>query len=65
MGAKARGKSASLAVDVPADLPRVCGFGGELNQVWANLIDNALDAVGEGGRVMVTARAEGQGWWCG
>jgi signal transduction histidine kinase len=27
--------------------------------VWANLIDNALDAVSENGRVMVTARAEG------
>jgi len=59
MPAKARAKSASLALDVPADLPRACGFGGELNQVWANLIDNALDAVSENGRVMVTARAEG------
>ncbi|MFL5495101.1 MAG: ATP-binding protein [Gemmatimonadales bacterium] len=56
MAAKARGKSASLTVDVPVDLPRVRGFGGELNQVWANLIDNALDAVGDGGRVTVTAR---------
>jgi signal transduction histidine kinase len=37
----------------------VRGFGGELNQVWANLIDNALDAVGDGGRVMVTARPAG------
>jgi signal transduction histidine kinase len=27
------------------DLPRVLGFVGELNQIWANLIDNALDAV--------------------
>jgi signal transduction histidine kinase len=27
--------------------------------VWANLIDNALDAVRENGRVTVTARAEG------
>jgi signal transduction histidine kinase len=59
MGAKARAKSASLTVDAPADLPRVRGFGGELNQVWANLIDNALDAVGDGGRVTVTARAAG------
>jgi signal transduction histidine kinase len=59
MGAKARAKSASLTVDAPADLPRVRGFGGELNQVWANLIDNALDAVSDGGRVMVTARAAG------
>jgi signal transduction histidine kinase len=59
MGTKARGKSASLTVDVPADLPRVRGFGGELNQVWANLLDNALDAVKEGGSVRVTARADG------
>ena len=59
MAAKARAKSAALALDVPADLPRACGFGGELNQVWANLIDNALDAVSENGRVVVTARAEG------
>jgi signal transduction histidine kinase len=59
MAAKARTKSASLTVDLPADLPRVCGFGGELNQVWANLVDNALDAVSDGGRVMVTARAAG------
>jgi signal transduction histidine kinase len=59
MAAKARGKSVSLIVDAPRDLPRVKGFGGELNQVWANLVDNALDAVGNGGRVTVTARAEG------
>jgi signal transduction histidine kinase len=59
MGAKARGKSVSVAVDVPDDLPRVRGFGSELNQVWANLVDNALDAVSDGGRVTVTARAEG------
>jgi signal transduction histidine kinase len=59
MAAKARAKSVSLTVEVPADLPPVRGFGGELNQVWANLVDNALDAVGDGGRVMVTARAEG------
>ena len=60
MGAKARGKSVTLKVDAPADLPRVRGFGGELNQVWANLIDNALDAVEDGGRVTVTARPEGK-----
>jgi len=59
MAAKARTKSASLTVDLPPDLPRVLGFGGELNQVWANLVDNALDAIAEGGHVAVAARAEG------
>ena len=36
------------------------GFAGELNQIWANLIDNALDAVPESGRVEVTANRERQ-----
>ncbi|MCM3877205.1 MAG: ATP-binding protein [Thermoanaerobaculia bacterium] len=44
LNAKARGKSLSVSLDVPPDLPRIAGFGGELNQVWANLVDNALDA---------------------
>ncbi len=60
MAAKARGKSVALKVDAPVGLPRVRGFGGELNQVWANLIDNAIDAVKDGGNVMVTARLEGR-----
>ena len=59
LAAKARGKAAALKLEVASDLPCVNGFGGELNQVWANLIDNALDAVGEGGRVMVTAACDG------
>jgi len=59
LGSKARGKSASLSIDAPENVPRVRGFGGELNQVWVNLVDNALDAVSDGGRVTVTVRANG------
>ena len=59
LAAKARGKAVSLTNEVPADLPRARGVGGELNQVWANLVDNALDAVPAGGRIVVSARAEG------
>ena len=33
--------------DYAADLPRVCVYGSELNQVWTNLLDNAIDALGE------------------
>jgi signal transduction histidine kinase len=55
---KARRKSVAVTVDVEKDLPRVVGFVGELNQIWANLIDNALDAVPDGGRVDVSARCE-------
>ncbi|HEY3568327.1 MAG TPA: ATP-binding protein [Thermoanaerobaculia bacterium] len=31
-------------------LPRVCAYGSELNQVWTNLIDNAIDAMKEKGK---------------
>jgi signal transduction histidine kinase len=55
---KAGQKSVALSIDVEPDLPNVRGFAGELNQIWGNLIDNALDAVPEKGLVEVTARLE-------
>jgi signal transduction histidine kinase len=55
---KAKEKAAGLSLNVAEDLPLVSGFAGELNQVWANLLDNALDAVGQRGRVDVTAVRE-------
>src|SRR5262249_1870202 len=58
LNAKARGKQVRVSLDVEADLPRVQGFGGELNQVWANLVDNALDAAS--GHVAVAAGRQGQ-----
>src|SRR5260370_35508283 len=39
-------------------LPRITAFGGELNQVWTNLIDNAIDALPEGGQVNVNTKLE-------
>jgi signal transduction histidine kinase len=56
---KARGKSVSISLTVAPDLPPIRGIGGEINQVWMNLIDNAIDAAPERGRVDVTARQEG------
>jgi signal transduction histidine kinase len=39
------------------ELPRVCGYGSELNQVWTNLIDNAIDAMDGKGELRIrTAR---------
>jgi signal transduction histidine kinase len=38
-------------------IPRVCVYGGELNQVWTNLMDNAIDAMQGKGQLRVrTAR---------
>ncbi|HWN80471.1 MAG TPA: ATP-binding protein [Candidatus Udaeobacter sp.] len=57
---KARQKSATVVVEVEPNLPLIRGFVGELNQIWANLLDNALDAIPEGGRVEVHAAREQQ-----
>jgi signal transduction histidine kinase len=58
LGAKARQKSVTVTVQVADGLPPVEGFGGELNQVWANLIDNAIDAAPAAGTVEVTATGQ-------
>jgi signal transduction histidine kinase len=59
LGHKARDKSVSVKIDVAPGLPRVMAVGGELEQVWMNVLDNALDAVDLGGHVSVTAKPEG------
>jgi signal transduction histidine kinase len=56
---KARDKSVRVKIDVAPGLPHVNGVGGELEQVWMNIVDNALDAVDLGGNVSVTAKPEG------
>jgi signal transduction histidine kinase len=38
------------------DLPRVCVYGSELNQVWTNLLDNAIDALGDTGTITITTQ---------
>ena len=56
---KLRTKAVTAQLETAADLPRVFGFGSEINQVWQNLIDNAIDAAGSEGHVSVTATARG------
>ena len=60
LNSKAREKSVEVSVKLQNDLPLVRGFAGELNQIWGNLIDNALDAVSAAGRVEVHACREHQ-----
>jgi signal transduction histidine kinase len=46
----------SLERHYAEDLPRVMAYGSELNQVWTNLIDNAIDALNRTGKITITTR---------
>ncbi len=41
------------------DVARIEAYPGELNQVWTNLIDNAIDAMAGAGTLRLSTRAEG------
>ena len=44
-----------------ADVPPVQAYGSELNQVWTNLLDNAADAMGGRGEIVIRTRRDA-GW---
>jgi signal transduction histidine kinase len=57
-----RQKNVHLVRDYAPDLPLITGQVSSLNQVWTNLIDNALDALPvSGGELTVRVRAQA-GW---
>jgi signal transduction histidine kinase len=39
-------------------IPPFPAFGAELNQVWTNLLDNAIDALGGAGTITITTRID-------
>jgi signal transduction histidine kinase len=47
--------------DYDPGTPRIEAIPGELNQVWTNLIGNALDAMGEAGTLRLSTRPERDG----
>src|SRR4029077_15063665 len=55
---KLRKKSIVLTRDYAEELPRIKAYGSELNQVWTNLIVNAVDAMSEGGTLKVRTKKE-------
>ncbi len=53
------GGDVAVVRDYAADAPRIEAYPGELNQVWTNLIDNAIDAMDGAGTLRLTTRAQG------
>jgi len=46
--------------DYPSELLRVNSFGSELNQVWTNIIDNAVSAMNGSGTLTIRTKRDGQ-----
>lgn len=54
-------KNVTLHRSFDRSIPRIMAYGSELNQVWTNLIDNAIDAVQGTGKICVgTGREDNQ-----
>ncbi len=58
---RATEKRLALTVDCPSSLPEIAGDRRRLSEVLQNLLDNAVQYTGPGGRIEVLARAEGRG----
>ncbi|MFN8331865.1 MAG: ATP-binding protein [Saprospiraceae bacterium] len=43
------------------DLPTITAYGSELNQVWTNLLDNAVDAMSGKGEIRISTYKEPNG----
>ncbi len=59
LGYKLKHTAIEVVRDYDRTLPRLTVRGSELNQVWTNLLDNAIDALGERGTITITTRADG------
>ena len=57
LGHKLKHTRIEVVREYDRELPRFSA-GSDLNQVWTNLLDNAIDAVGETGRITITTRRE-------
>ena len=59
MGHKLKHTQIKLVRDYDKSVPKLTVMGSELNQVWTNLIDNAIAALGETGTIAISTRDDG------
>jgi signal transduction histidine kinase len=60
LGHKLRDGDVAVVREYAGDVPMIEAYAGELNQVWTNLVDNAVDAMGGEGTLRVSTRLEGR-----
>jgi len=60
LGHKLREKQIEIEKDFAADLPPIRTGGTGLNQVWTNLLDNAVDALEPHGKIFIRTWEEGK-----
>jgi signal transduction histidine kinase len=58
LGHKLKHTEIEIVRDYDDAIPRFPALGAELNQVWTNLLDNAIDALGETGTITITTRVD-------
>jgi signal transduction histidine kinase len=56
LGHKLKHTSIAVVREYDRSLPKLTVHGSELNQVWTNLLDNAIDALGEHGTITISTR---------
>jgi signal transduction histidine kinase len=61
LGHRLKHTSIEVKRDYDKSLPKLTVRGSELNQVWTNLIDNAIDALGDHGTITITTSFEAGG----
>ncbi len=60
LGYKMRDKNITVKKAFSGDMPMIDAFIGELNQVWTNLIDNAIDAMEKNGELTIETEWDSQ-----
>ncbi len=58
LGHKLKHTEIKVERDYDRALPKMTVRGSELNQVWTNLLDNAIDALGNNGTITITTRLD-------
>ncbi|MDQ6863326.1 MAG: ATP-binding protein [Thermoproteota archaeon] len=59
LGHKLKAGDIAITREYDRTLPRISAYGSELNQVWTNIIDNGIDAIGERhGNILLRTKRE-------